>query len=307
MLLVAGLSVAIIPALRPSLIDGTAVAVPIPGVPAVGDCVTEPIPYSSLFIGLHNATTDIVVYPSLTTEPCDGPRYGEVVAVIPVPAVTSVEVNGGIRSTSDVNQDRCWKASASYLGVNTGKGTPDAQWLPIMSMPSLVSQASPRQQAQGQSWLACLTYTQSSDSIDQETTLAPYTGTLRNAVTTGNQTDQLGYCADEAPISGVEGGSCGRPHRYQQLAIAPSGEHGVRSSTLTKTCTDTANTLAGRDVITSGDLKAVVTATDNYGSSLPVTDDLPPDTSLQCGVSTAGTRLLAGSIIGLGDQPLPWS
>lgn len=271
LLVAAGLSVAVVPALRPTMIDGIATAVPVLGIPTVGDCVTEPIPYSSMWVDFRNPTGDTVTYPTLNIEPCDGPRYGEVVAVIPVPAVVTVEVNGNNRSTNgDPNRDRCWSASAAYLGMDTGP-TADGQWASFLTAPSLVS------------------------------------GPLHAALTTGNQTDQLGRCGDQSPLLEVEPGSCGRPHRYQQLALAP-GATGTKSATLTTTCTDTVNASVGRDITGTPDLEVVVTATDNYGAPTPISDTIPVDSStLQCGVAATGGRLLAGSVIGLGDRPIPWA
>lgn len=305
-MLLAGLSVAVVPALRPTLIDGVATAVPIPGLPSVGDCVTEPIPYSSLWISLHNPPTDgTVVYPALTIEPCDGPRYGEVVAVIPAPVVVTVQVDGQNWSVNDRNRDTCWSASASYLGIPGG--TADLQWVPLVSAPSLVSQPLPRQHAAGQNWLACLTYVQSGDTVDPGTTVAPYTGTLRDAATTGNQTNRLGYCGDDAAaLSGGDGG-CERPHRYQQLAIAPTGASRVSAASTHTTCTDTANVLVGRDVTSSGDLEVVVTVADDNGLPVSVDGDVPPNATLHCTIAATGGRLLTGSVIGLGDRPIPWA
>ncbi len=278
-LLLAGLLVAVIPALKPTLITGSATAAPIPGAPSVGDCVTDPIPYSSLLIGLRGPGGEYV-YPALMITACDGPRYGEVTAVVPIASTPTVTVSGSTTTTTDSNVDKCWAASAAYVGTAPATDPSGSLWSPTIWAPSSVSRPLPAAQAAGQQWLACLTYVQSADQFPDRTA-APYTGTLRSAASTGYQGDQLGLCGFSPGQRAV--GACTKPHQYQQLASGSTQTTTLSRAELNRTCTESANLIIGRpDATDGGNLEVVVTVFGSDGNQLEV-GDVPPDAYLMCG------------------------
>lgn len=307
LLVLAAMSVVVVQALQPNLISGTAASLRIPGLPNVGDCVTEPIT-SSLVFSVQDPLGPYT-YPELALAPCHGSRYGEVVAVLPFPVVPTVTRTETSRSVTDTNLDRCYQASAAFIG-NPQLGNPIATyWHPTVNPGSSATQPLPPQRADGQRWLACLTFVQSADQMSQQSRSVAYTGTLRDALNTGNQRNLLGYCF--AASGGIYAlgdiSSCASPHSYQQLAYGISGNSTVGRADVERTCADAVRQLTGLADITAGSaLATVVDTTDNNGE--PVTGtDLPPNTYLSCGINTTGDRLLGGSLLAIGDQPIPWA
>lgn len=304
LLLFAAVLLVAVPALRPSKISGIAQAAPVPGPPVVGDCVTDPIPYSASEIGIPSPVPGAFDYPSLTIGACEGPRFGEVVAVIAVPAAVTVSVDGDVTTVMDPNLQQCLLASRSYVGMLSTIDSNLAPWTPVTSAPTSASQPVPRQRAAGQNWIACLTYAPA--SIASQTVVNPYTGTLKNAVSTGYQSDQLGFCgATFSPQAYEAAGACTRPHEYQQLAVRSTGERTFTEVELTQTCAVAAKAVMGRAA--GGDFTVVVAVLDSNGRSEAVTGDIPPNSGLQCGIAVTGDRLLGGSVVALGEKPIPWA
>jgi len=89
---VAVVLVAVVAGLRPHLVTGSAQAVPVPGPPAVGDCVLDPLGPPAEFNVIAASGGTVPVYPAQQIRPCTGTRYGEITAVIPVPRPTVVKV-----------------------------------------------------------------------------------------------------------------------------------------------------------------------------------------------------------------------
>lgn len=298
--MLAVLSVVVVPAMRPSRIDGAAVAEPVPGPPNVGDCALDPV--ESMLSLLAGSPDQDYRYPSSNLQACEGPRYAEVVAVIPEPVEPTVTGARGAWSVDDPNTDSCYRSVATYIGTFDGAAAESVSWYPYLLVQASVSSPTPRQQADGQHWLACLAF---AGGYGAET--EPYDGTLREASTTGNQRDLIGHCS-----AGVDGnnayssGGCGDPHRYEMFAGAGTGEVGVDRSVLEASCADTLAEVTGlADVTAAGRLAVTVTASDMYGN--PVEGpQLPASTTLSCGLLTVGNRQLDGSLLALGDEPLPW-
>ncbi|MEP6980028.1 MAG: hypothetical protein ABJA16_04615 [Nakamurella sp.] len=297
--LVAAVALAVIPSWRPRAVDGTASAVPVAGPPAIGDCVSDPV---EIYPGYGNTTGATYVYPQLGMAPCTGPRFAEVVTVIPTPAEPQVTVEGSSLTIVDANQNRCEAASPGYVGTTAVIDVAGRRWSPVVSVQPSLSRPSPRQEAAGQHWLACLSSAPGARYLEQAP--APYDGTLRDAIATGAVRDRIDACPVGTSLdTGFSPGGCTRAHTSQLLAVAADLTADTSREQLIQGCASTAATLTGLpDPTAQGELRIVA----QVGPS-PAADPVPAGSTVLCGVATAGERTLSGGLIGLGDRPLPWT
>ena len=100
---------------------------------------------------------------------------------------------------------------------------------------------------------------------------------------------------------------CSSPHDFQQLAIAIVGHADVSNDELQRTCVQYAQRLTALpDVTASGALAVEVRTIDKDAASSASAGGLGKS-KLACGISTVGSRRLAGSLVALGDLPIPWA
>lgn len=266
----------------------------VPRPPAVGDCVPDPVNPDSWNTGYYG-------YPRLRFEACDGFRFGEVVAVLAnpgePPATTASDASA---PAGDPNAITCLEAGTTYVGAD-----PQLQWWSarVYAFAEPIS-PSPLQQAVGQHWLACAMFIPANDA---QTAVAHYHGSLRNAMLTGNQRELLGFCGvgHDWTTGGIP--MCSSPHDFQQLAIAIVGHADVSNDELQRTCVQYAQRLTAlRDVTASGALAVEVRTIDKDAASSGSAGGLGKS-KLACGISTVGSRRLAGSLVALGDLPIPWA
>lgn len=106
-----------------SPVAGSASRGPIPGPPAVGDCLLDPTS-----IQQHFQVTDLT-YPWLRTGPCQGRRFGEVVAVLTKPDLPQSSTS--TYAEGDPSAELCRAAIAGWLGLPTPGGIPVfGRWVP---------------------------------------------------------------------------------------------------------------------------------------------------------------------------------
>ncbi len=301
------LLVAVVAGLRPHLVAGAAQSVPVPGPPAVGDCVLDPLPADSLD-GNTTVTSGgtVPVYPALQIRPCSGTRYAEVVAVLATPDPPVVQGPAANPYLVDPNLGRCYSVALRYLGVPT---PPILHfWELNLQFTVALSRPSSRQEAAGQHWAACIvkpTGVTYASPADQQ-----YGSSIRGALQTGRQRNQLGSCAPTVDWNASDGGGyCAGPHSLEVFAFGGSGDHPVTRNQVELTCQQVVRQLTGiPDPTVAGALAIQVHITDNNSDTAITTAQIPARSSLTCGVATTtGTRKLGGSLIALGQQPIPWA
>ena len=117
-------ALAVLPNLSSRAISGAATQAPVPGPPAVGDCVIRrgTSPWSPLDTTSTVPGTRSYAYPRLEISRCTGSRFGEVVKIIPHPVKPSITVSadGGISEINDPNLDSCQAAAGSTSGCGLG-------------------------------------------------------------------------------------------------------------------------------------------------------------------------------------------
>jgi hypothetical protein len=306
------LLVAVLAGLRPHLVPGAAQALPVPGPPAVGDCVLDPI--LKLNLGAvapvaADAGGTVPVYPAQQIQPCTGARYGEITAVIAAPKPTVVKGdNSDDRQVEDPNAARCLPTVTQYVGVMT----PPIQrfWRPFLQILYALSRPSARQEAAGQRWAACIATLQPSDSAAfTRAQAAPlYGSSIRDAVHTGRHMDQLSNCIATADWNGfftVDG--CSQPHGLELMALGESGGFPVPRAQIEATCQEVARQLTAMpDPTAAGALWIQINVTDDKGTAI-TTEQVPTHSGLTCAVTTTGNRKLRGSLFALGRHPIPWA
>jgi hypothetical protein len=167
-----------------------------------------------------------------------------------------------------------------------------------------------RQQAAGQHWAACTVSPQPPGPwVDPELPPAPrFSGSLRDALHTGIERDQLGYCSVAADLlSGGGPSSCRQPHASEVLGWGETGERAGSRRSFQLSCAQVVAQLTGLpDPTAGGQLLPVMTAMDDSSTALR-DPEIPAHSYLVCAVATKNGRKLAGSLLALGRSPIPWA
>ncbi len=265
-LAVALLAAVAVPRIAVPRIGGIAEIAPsAPGPPSAGDCLLKPAGWRG---------DEQPLYPPVATGTCPGPRFGEVVSVIPASKIQdgSRSATGG--SITDPNMQACRNDAAHYLGITTtndqfplGGG-----WSPFpASNQILVAGPNAQQQAAGQHWLACIEY------IDPEGPGAPrpgdYRRTAKNAFSTSFPPAAFATCLRTATMAQFEVVDCHQPHQRRNCFGMAFGPATTSMLTLTNTC----NTLVSQyaripPAAVAAQLVVIVSAFDTNGKK-----PSPPD------------------------------
>jgi len=187
---VAVVLLAVVAVLRPHLVPGAGQAAAVLGPPAVGDCVLDPLPSrppSGIVTAASGGT--VPMYPAQQIRTCTGARYGEITAVVAAPKPTVVKGDSANNfHLYDPNEDSCVPTTIQYLGMTTQPL--HRFWQTYLQINVALSRPSPRQEAAGQHWAACLVSLQPPDPAPATATApaqAPpqYGTSIRNALHTG--------------------------------------------------------------------------------------------------------------------------
>lgn len=305
--------IAVVANLHPRPISGLAAGAPVPQAPAVGDCVLDPLPdrswaYSDTQTVTPRTPVSVPSYPSQRMQTCGGARYGEVIVIISSPSRTEVEGTDEQGFwINDPNWESCYSAMQRYLGIPAKPLY--ATWsVSSMTTVALVGPTA-RQLAAGQHWAACVVALQTPGEWASANPPTPrYSGTVREALHTGQHRDEIGLCAASIDVrSGADTIRCGQPHPAEWLGFGESGAHPRNRSDVDASCRQVAGQLTGLpDPTAGGLLSTVVTATDSENA--PVSGpQIPAHSYLSCGVTSTGGKNLKGSLLALGRQPIPWA
>ncbi len=300
-----GLLVAIgLPAAIGRTISGTAQAVSVPGPPRVGDCVGRRFDVDRYLVTSDPAKYG---YPELVPGACSRAHYGEVTFVIAQPAAVKVEeIPGGDGySIQDENVDACRSAAGAYLGRDASEpGVLFGFWSAGLYPPFIPMTPNALQRATGQHWLACTVYLTNQSDVDARS-MVGYEGSVRNAWSTGVGRDYLGACPDEADWKEMTSIDCLQPHHGEVFGITGLPRD-VPRRVLTASCAKLVAQITRTDVMRTGQLTVDVQATDNDGRTVTGAT-VPRNTTVQCGVLTSGHHLLKGSLLAIGNEPIPWA
>jgi len=312
------LAAAVIPNLRSRTVAGTAQAVPVPGPPAVGDCVTDPIDPGWNNLGVRSVpagtTVSTYTYPQVAISHCQVSRYGEITEVIANPTkpvvTTTGDGSGSSMDVTDSNMDTCQSAGYRYVGIaTTGNSVAPllARWYPQLFTDTAASTPSIRQQVAGQHWLACIVYLHGFTDPGLFAEQERYDSSLRNAFLTGAERNRTGLCVAGANLDQGKSGliGCGTDHQSEIFGSGATDDHPMARTDLQRSCRQVVARLTNLQDVTAAGLTVQMLATDRYQA--PITSaSIPANTILSCGVTSTHYRSLAGSLLAIGSQPIPW-
>ena len=284
-------------------LPGRATRGPVPGPPAVGDCLLDPD-------GLSQGQTaePAATYPWLRTGPCAGRRFGEVAAVLtdydlapaPVPSKGGVGGDGGDVRVSDPYRRPCWAAVNAWLGLPAPGGVAVVdRWAPDPLLADVVLSGPSRvQRAAGQDWVACIAagkdWAGARSGISSHETAA-YDTTARGTFDPGPPLPMFASCYLHTQNSADwELVVCTTPHPVEVLESMVS-DHPVTDQDR-RGCQAVARQLTAMpDPTAGGKLRTVVD------------DARAPDGQhfLACLMVTVGAARLTGPLLGLRDGPVP--
>ncbi len=289
MLVLVLFTAAVVPNLQPKSIAGRAGIGPVPPQPHIGECLLQNPP---------DPTAPASRQESYRLGTCTRQHYGEVAQVLQTAAAAP-----NPSALTSPEKDPCGD-QAAYLGWKPPAGSIDGvRWLPIdVTVVDMVPVAI--QQASGQRWVACV--------VTPLNAGASYTGSVRGALATGKLPTAYAACQFSVTVdrTGVLG--CAQPHRYEIFAYAmlSPGYHDQKALDLQ--CRRIVTAAMGRaDPSGAGALRISVSPFhwDSAGASQPGYADSSADPGSEgvCTVGVTGSRLLTGSLFGIGEKPLPWA
>ncbi len=154
-------------------------------------------------------------------------------------------------------------------------------WQPDFSVRGQLIGANVLQRAAGRDWSAC---------IVRPDNLGIYLGSVHDALDTGTSPSAYGDCSPDTNLSILSVVSCSDPHTTERLgtALVPAGS--ISAAALSASCRAFAGRMLRTNDPTRGGVLDVVVGTDDLTT---------------CAVVLKGSGQLVGSLIGIGDRPLP--
>ena len=312
LLVVAVLTVAIVVPARHGLrIAGAASIGELPADPVVGDCLLQPSYefWSESGGPLADASSTWAFARKNPLAPifgpCDGGEVaGEVVAIVSASGNLVTRQAKAESSGLDCRSTALQYAGLFPLGdrfvLPDEMAVDPVSWQLSVSMhgswmlPSVVLQAADR------SWAAC---------VATPGQAGFYRGSVANSYRGGRLPDQFGTCWDRStPSAGMHAVNCGKPHAAELISV---GDVPDRASTTSAAIKDACQRLAAqvmrRDDPTAGGGLQVKVAPDLPDEDLQRISPQEDNRGLNvvCFV-TAGERLLTGSLVGIGENPIPY-
>ena len=293
------LAAVIVPNIGARAVRGFPVAAQIPGPPAVGDCLLTAL---SLMTGPDGTFGGID--PALG--PCSGSRFGEVVLVHDAGTLAAFAPGDRITNPQD---DSCYSATQVFLGLPdplVDSAPQFSYWFPADGGATMELAPTDLQRAAGHTWTACVVL-----AIDDQARSLPYPTSARDAFSTGTPPAAFASCTDIADIAAFQRVDCDTPHRIEVFGY--SGDlQGATAPSLNQTCTDLVTRQTRMPDPTAGGTLQIRPALGHYDQDgvLHVGLRESPggfaDVAI-CRVIAPDDRPLAGTLLGLGERPVPWA
>jgi hypothetical protein len=311
LLVVVVLTVAIVVPARNGLrIAGSGLIGELPADPSVGDCLLQP-PYEFWEQARRRPGADSTSQLARKNPlapifgPCDGGEVaGEVVAIVSASGDRVTRQARAAASGLDCRSTALQYAGLHPLGerfvLADQMAANPVSWQLSVSMrgswmlPSVVLQAA------GRSWAAC---------VATPGLAGFYRGTLANSYRGGRLPDVFGTCWDRAtPSAGMRAIDCGTPHAAELISMGDLPDRAATTgAAINAACYRLAAEVMGRADPTAGGGLQVKVAPDL--PDVPVTSNSPDAGSRGLNVVcfvTAGERSLTGSLVGIGENAIPY-
>jgi hypothetical protein len=309
----------VMPNLGPQRVAGSPVAAPIPGPPGVGDCLLDP----TIASWLYNRDP---IYAARRLEPCAGPRYGEVIAVINdsrsperIAAATLTTTHPmGQSPSDDPTLQSCDAALNPYLGLPPGSGTDGVDAVDGWSYTGLAIPApvgpDNRQQAAGQHWVACVMIGLDPDrqTGNASVYVQKYAASAHRVYSTGRPPSAFALCVPKMILPQIlHPAGCSRPHAVEVFGVTETHSKHVTQAQLNASCRKLVRRLTRMPDVTAGGRLAVAADSlhlDPYGGGQLGFSTAESESGFSiCLATTPATHLLKGALLGLGTGPVPWA
>jgi hypothetical protein len=311
LLVVVVLTVAIlIPARNGLRIAGSGSIGELPADPVVGDCLLQP-PYEFWEQARGRPGSESTSQRARKNPlapifgPCDGGDVaGEVVAIISASGDVVTRRARAAASGLDCRSTALQYAGLFPLGerfvLADAMAVDPVSWQLSISLrgnwmlPSVVMQAA------GRSWAAC---------VATPGVAGFYRGTVANSYRGGRLPDLFGTCWDRStPSAGMDSVDCGKSHAAELISVGDVPDRAATTgAAINADCQRLAAEVMGRADPTAGGGLQVKVAPDLPDapavSNLPEAE--PRGLNVVCFV-TAGERSLTGSLVGIGENPIPY-
>lgn len=291
-LVLALVAVASIPSLTGRRTAGQAVPLTFADPPQVGQCLTSPFPTAAR---MQSSVPEISV---------DDAQFGDCVGVVggEVVSVWARADDVGLGAGRS-GRDPCYPSTAEFAGLqSTGRSTdlPGApasgpvRWRPTIGYDPVRVVPGDVERRAGRDWLVCLAV---------PTGHASYSGTLRDAFTTGTMPAEFGSCwsgadLDQLPLTV----RCDQPHPAELLAMGWIRDRvEAAGSVVDESCSAIAGRIMSTTDPTRGGKLTVVA--DRLTGGVVSRPDAP--LTVACFVTSVDSQQLLGTLIGLADRPVP--
>jgi hypothetical protein len=257
---------------------GSPIAVALPQTPRVGDCVLYlPDPADN-----GDGSTP---FRNVAFGPCTGPLAGEVASVAPGWPPSDDGSIGALMGTSG----GCWSAASLYVGLTAVGGVDDVRadlrdhvdWNPDLQVRGQLVGADVLQEAAGRDWSACVVRPENLDV---------YLGSVREALAGGAAPAEYGDCSPSTDPTVFSAVDCANPHPAERLGWAAVPTGSVSNAELAQSCLQFARSLLRTNDPTYSGVLDIVTGTGDLTT---------------CTAEVHGDVRLTGSLIGIGNRPLP--
>lgn len=290
-------------------ITGRGVAIELPADPKVGDCIFDAsagVATAVLQQPRSSATADINFDQSLpgipvVAGPCnDQPVIGEVVAMI---SQSGRAPGRSVPSGQDFAQ-RCRTAALEYAGLEqmddrftlTDQQVSDpVTWNLSIHTETSRLLPSPLLRSAGRAWSAC---------VASAPGLNPHHGTLAAAYRGGELPNEFGTCWDSRDVTtAMRSVGCGDAHVAELVSMGTVHDRSATTpEAIRNSCSGLAARVIGRTDPTAGG-RLVVQVSPDPGDTIRYTF---PSLEIVCYVMP-DDHSLSGSLVGLRDQPLPFT
>jgi hypothetical protein len=286
------LAAVMVPAIAGREIAGNAMALSIPAAPHVGDCL--------LGVAL-DPVSGAAADPAPRSVPCSSAHDGEV--IIQTATVTTGDSTSKVGGGDVPDVAACADTAYWYLGVHPLDAAGERSallgpWWPAFSADFEALIPSPLQLRIGQSWAACVMTSPHGLII----------GSAAHLFGEPPRASPIALCTPRREILLEVAVSCTDPHTTEVLGWRVAAE-GTIQTTFVQSCAELARRITGMTDPTAGG--ALIIAVDLIrGTDGVVRQGWGPghggEHQAACTISTASARLLAGSLMGLGNASVPW-
>lgn len=282
-----------VPLLAGRKVVGIAVALTVPAAPRVGDCLLDiaPDPASSTGAG-----------PAPEVVPCTSPHHAEVITqtVTVVDALDRRSGGGDVPDLAACANTAYWYPGVHPLDRAGERSAVLGPWWPAFSADFQSLLPGPLQLRIGQSWVACVV------TSPHELT----SGSVAHLFGGPPRPNPVALCTPPGQIQLRVAIDCDQPHPTEIVGWRVADENTATPRLFDQSCADLSGRITGMtDPTAQGALRSAVVIIRSADGAVHAGWGPGREAPYRaaCTISTASSRLLTGSLTGLGNAPVPWA